>query len=182
MGIDLYCNNKTVGCSYSSWNRIRKYILIATHRYIIEYLNNIITNEITHECYDKEEYLSECKKHLTMFNTIFNNGNEVSINEFISNVFLSKEVWGDLFIKYDINGIYVLCHKNDCEGYYSPGNALDICKLLELIKNTNEEYFKEKGVYDIIYVNDENPIDECFCSIYHLFEESWKTNKRITIC
>lgn len=181
MGVDFYCNNKTFGFSYSTWNYIRKYVLVATHRYISNYLNNIITNEIVPEDEDKEEYLSEYKKHLTRFNIIFNNGNELSVDEFISNVFINKDVWGDIFIEYDINGIYVLCHKSDCEGYYSPGNALDICKLLELIKKINEEYFKEKGVYDIIYNNDEISIDNYFCSVYQLFEESWKTNKRITI-
>ena len=127
---------------------------------------------------DKDHYLTWAKKNLTRFNNIFNNGNEISVDEFISNAFLEREVWGDIFIEYDIYGIYALCHKSDNEGYYSPGNALDICKLLELIKDINEDYFKQEGIYDLLYGEDN---DKCYPSINKFFEESWKTNNRITI-
>jgi hypothetical protein len=40
----------------------------------------------------------------------------------------------DALIYFDIGGLYSFCNKNDCEGFYSPGNSVDICKLFDLIE------------------------------------------------
>lgn len=74
------------------------------------------------------------------------------------------------FNYFEINGLLALCNQNDCDGYYSPGNSLDICNLLNKIK---EFIFKNSIIYEQIYVNKNN--------LYDLFEESHKTNSKVII-
>jgi hypothetical protein len=40
----------------------------------------------------------------------------------------------DLLIYFGVGGVYALCNKMDCEGYYSVGNSYDILELFKLIK------------------------------------------------
>ena len=51
-------------------------------------------------------------------NTIFNNGNEISVDEFISNAFLEREVWGDLFIEYDIKNFQAMNLSMASDGFH----------------------------------------------------------------
>ena len=44
---------------------------------------------------------------------------------------------------FNFTGIYALVNKEDCESYYSCGNAYDICNLLETIDNTiDKEHYE----------------------------------------
>ena len=44
---------------------------------------------------------------------------------------------------FNFTGIYALVNKEDCEAYYSFGNAYDICNLLETIdENIDKEYYE----------------------------------------
>ena len=71
-------------------------------------------------------------------------------------------------IYFNIGGLYTLCNKSDCEGYYSVGNSYDILHLITLIKP-----FINKD-YDCLYEN----ID----IIEKIFQESIKKNKIVIIC
>lgn len=92
----------------------------------------------------------------------------------------------DSFIHFDVNGVISLCNKNDCEGYYSSGNSLDIINLLDLIKNHIQNTDKE--IYNMIYLVEtggDNYFSEengYFGNIYNLFKTSYEKNKKIFIC
>jgi hypothetical protein len=74
------------------------------------------------------------------------------------------------FNYFEINGLLALCNQNDCDGYYSPGNSLDICNLLNKIKDV---VVNNVIVYEQIYKTNNN--------LYELFEESYKTNSKVII-
>ena len=79
-------------------------------------------------------------------------------------------------IYFDIGGLYSLCNKSDCEGFYSVGNSIDICKLFDLI----EPFIKlnDEDKHSAIYVSGTG----FYCkSLYELFKESATQNKKITI-
>jgi hypothetical protein len=71
----------------------------------------------------------------------------------------------NLFIRFDIGGIWAIMNKQDDIGYYSPGNALDI---LIMIKNVTE------------HLDDEN-VQERIHSISKVLIHSGKTWKPIQI-
>ena len=63
---------------------------------------------------------------------------------------------------FNFTGIYAVVNKEDCETYYSCGNAYDICNLLETIDdNIDKEYYetimKAKSVFEHSY-NTNEPI------------------------
>ena len=75
--------------------------------------------------------------------------------------------YNDFFIHYEIAGLFALNKKRDCSGYYSVGNAYDICELFSKI----EPFMKP---------DEENP--NRFTEIYEIFKESVSTKTRVTIC
>ena len=60
-----------------------------------------------------------------------------------------------------LGGLHTLCAQFDCEGYYTPGNSMDICILFDILyhKNTRSKHLQE---------------------LYDIFEYSW-TNKELVI-
>ena len=46
----------------------------------------------------------------------------------------------DVFIHYGLGGLFVLCNKTDCDGYYSVGNSVDICDLFKKIRDCMDEF------------------------------------------
>ena len=76
---------------------------------------------------------------------------------------------------FDIGGLFALCNQSDCEGYYTPGNSLDICSLFDKIK----PFVKKYSVYDDIYENARNFHNK---SVYEVFEHSYKTLNKVIIC
>lgn len=71
--------------------------------------------------------------------------------------------------KFDISGLYALCNQSDCEGFYSPGNAMDICCLFDKI----EPFVKKYNCYSCIY-NNEN-------RLYDVFKHSYMSGRKIII-
>jgi hypothetical protein len=76
---------------------------------------------------------------------------------------------------FEIGGLLALCNQSDCEGYYTPGNSLDICILFDKI----EPFVKKYDCYSCIYGN----IDEDNWSnkLYDVFEYSYKNCKKVII-
>ena len=90
------------------------------------------------------------------------------INKIWENYFI------DLLIEFGVGGIYALCNKSDCEGFYSVGNAYDIHELLNtirpfLLKNTKDLESSDNWLYDVA--------DE----LIELFQESIEKKKIIMI-
>ena len=61
-----------------------------------------------------------------------------------------------------LNGLHVLCMQFDCEGYYTPGNSMDICIL-----------------FDIIYPEESR--SKHLQTLYELFDFSWKMKTLVII-
>ena len=179
MGVDFYCNEKHFGCSYSGWNTIRMFVLKATFNYLYDVISKDRNDELS-----EEEQEEETVKNLFTIKSIFENGAVSNVDKFIRNC--NNNDYGlYLFTKYNANGIYALINKSDCEGKYSPGNALDICILLDAIKTYYDiESESNKVDYDVIYDQEyyaKNWGSKYVC-VYKLFEESWKSGKHINIC
>lgn len=188
MGVDFYCGDITFGCSYGSWNDLRGTIIRATFDYIQDkfqreeelYKNitdkedkNYIGEGSTYNCYknDIKNFINLMGKMIST--NVFGTNN--AVNNFIS---LCKSLpYVNALIYFDIGGLYALCNKNDCEGYYSVGNSIDICQLFDLI-----EPFIEKinaNWHSAIYKVEGRPMDN---RLYDLFKESATKNKKISIC
>jgi hypothetical protein len=70
-------------------------------------------------------------------------------------------------------GLYALCYKSDCDGFYSPGNSLDICILLDKLKETFERYIIDDDEYRSIYNSE--------YGVYSVFDTSYKTLHNVWI-
>jgi hypothetical protein len=176
MGIDLTCDNKNFSCSYSSWHNIRAELVEAT----FAYLEDIIANQTKGIDEERLEYsvFGHLKQYITEIReqcASFEN-DKPPINPFallyskrtIFNAF--SEHLGDLcfiniLIQFGVGGIYTLCNKSDCEGFYSVGNSYDICELLNVIKPFT---IKNKDNLD----DEENYIYRCTYKLLDLFQES----------
>jgi hypothetical protein len=75
------------------------------------------------------------------------------------------------FNYFEIGGLIALCRQNDCDGYYTPGNSLDICILFDIIKDT--VMMHNIFIYDCIYIAKNN--------LYDLFQESYTTVNKVII-
>ncbi len=123
MGVDFLCDEFSYHCSYGNWDKMRVELLRATVKYLetsdipLKRLNN--HNEQV-PYYDIVDGFLSHKDDLT------------SIGVFMQ---MSHEVkdFDNTLIYFDVYGLHALLKKNDCEGVYSPGNAVDICKLIELV-------------------------------------------------
>lgn len=93
--------------------------------------------------------------------------------------------WLDALTYFEINGLHTLCNKRDCEGYYSPGNSIDICHLLDLIKpfvKVNDEYIYGRIYEDNYKLDSQSPNSFTIYNLYGLFTESATKRLIITIC
>ena len=75
---------------------------------------------------------------------------------------------------FDMGGLFALCNQSDCEGYYTPGNSLDICSLFDKI----EPFVKNYKCYYCIYTKE----GRLFNTLYKVFEHSYKTLCKVSIC
>jgi hypothetical protein len=187
MGVDFYCGDFTFGCSYGGWNELRKLVIKSTFDYIQDKfqkdfeLYNSITDEeddnyigdgSAYNCYKKaiikiiETMQTSCEKNVF--------GLDNTINNFI--VITKNLTYVDALIYFDIGGLYSLCNKCDCDGFYSVGNSIDICQLFDLIKSFIK--INNEGTYSSIYNTESRYYGQC---LYELFKESKTQNKKITI-
>jgi hypothetical protein len=187
MGVDFYCGDVAFGCSYGGWNELRKLVIKSTFDYIqdkfkkdFEAYNNIDDEEDEHYIGDGSVY--NCYKNdiikiiLSMSDPEDKNifGLDNQVNNFI--VITRNLNYIDALIYFDIGGLYSLCNKSDCDGFYSVGNSIDICKLFDLI----EPFVKlnDENWHLAIYNREYRTYDNC---LYDLFKESAIKNKKIRI-
>ena len=163
MGIDIYCDDKTFSCSHNYWYKIKTNIVKAT----IDYIKDKITKDkeaFTTEDINDENYIgvgSYYEYYMNNINEIINEINEVNKNNFY---YVNMDMQLDNTIKvfmsfasefknlsalnyFGLGGLFALCNQSDSEGYYTPGNSLDICLLLDKIKF----YMKKYEGYNCIY-------------------------------
>jgi hypothetical protein len=175
MGIDLYCSDKTFGCSYGTWFNVRNTLIEATFEYIVVHLG------ITKYDADIEElgamsalklYIEKIKNGVILKDNVLGKESNL-IDQFI--IYSRQLEFVDLLIQFGIGGIYTLCNKSDCEGFYSVGNSYDICDLLKVVKPF---LLKNKD-----NINDqENWLYGCIDEVINVFKESVEKKLIVKIC
>lgn len=174
MGVDFQCGEASFGCSYKNWNEIRRTIILASLDYIEDKF--LKDNELYKNIKEGDEnWIGEGSKYYSYMKDINN----------LKNVFVLKtEQPLNIFIKtcynlsclnalnyFELGGLFALCNQTDCEGYYTPGNSLDICYLFDRIEPFVKKYDDYNNIYNKEYDN----------RLYDVFEYSYKTLTRVTI-
>lgn len=175
MGVDFYCGDVTFGCSYGYWNDIRIEIIKATFAYIQD------KHEKDNESYGDVPEDGKGSNYYVYMKDLIEMKSKV-LSPQIPEMFIPMQMSVlDLFVKtcnfncvnalnkFGVGGLFALCNKSDCEGYYTPGNALDICELFNRVKS-----FVQKGEYYSSIYDEEG-------GIYEVFECSYKTLNNVVI-
>jgi len=170
MGVDFYCGDIKFGCSYGQWGDIRKEIILATIDYIQDKYekDKELYGNLSEDLMEMKSFLLVQKSSKNVFGIEMDN----TLHNFI--VLCNNFQFINCLNRFDIGGLFALCNQSDCEGYYTPGNSLDICSLFDRI----EPFVKKYSCYDCIY----NKEGRMFNRIYDVFEESYKTMKKLSIC
>lgn len=168
----MIAGSKSRGMSYHGWSDFRNQIITIAFMHLqkkIESANE--TSEVEEPTYREVEIAQDLCKEMTT-----NNHNTEDIFYiFLGKMLASPDSKLNALINFDLGGLYALCLKNDCQGYYSAGNSLDICNMFDLLKEDIKKY--DERLYEVIY--------ECKSdddTIYSIFEESWKKNIPVCIC
>ena len=186
MGVDFTCDTKTFGCSYSGWHYFRNLIIGATLAYLDDFLSKQKYEEDTYEF----SAMNNLKKGVASIRstavkissenkTIFGmdlgkRPVEECLLKALAIEINSNSWFGELLIEYGLGGIWALCNKSDCEGFYSVGNAYDICDLFSLIRDfTLENNFDIDAPENIIY--------RSIHQIERVFQESLKKKRIVSI-
>jgi hypothetical protein len=141
MNIGFICNKKSFECCCSTWNRLRNICVMATFAYLTDFLAHEIFDEYDQPVANElQDFMQTVKKKANELATskykmrrqIDETSNDCLLESLIINVSANAE-FGDWLIKFGAAGIYALCNKTDSVGYYSVGNSVDICDLLNKI-------------------------------------------------
>lgn len=183
MDIDLYCDKKSFCTSYSGWNEIRANTIKITIKYIQkkfkEYIDKNNLEDYDEDSIDNSSYwyymnvIKELINEMDEIETAKKFVSEVNIDNTIS-IFIHQCYNLNLvnaFNYFEIGGLIALCNQNDCDGYYTPGNSLDICVLFDIIKDTFMMH--NIFIYDYIYTSKNN--------LYDVFQESYTTVNKVII-
>lgn len=170
MGLCLICKSKSWYSSYSNVHEMRRIFIEGALAYLneLEYKSDH-NNEFIQSPFDLE--LSKEKEEQQGVN-FFNNEKQQLIY-FIKSL-LSPLHEQTLPISYDpwtktpyslyyfgLCGLKILVNHSDCDGYYSPGDSLNIIELYSRIKKYLSSDYKD---------------------LISLFEESYETKSYITFC
>lgn len=135
MGFDISCIDESFSCGYIHWNTIRTTVIEAT----LDYIKHYISLNPPHENTNDEFYQNE----IILFMEKIIENKEDSVDALI---YFCNLVKLDLLIQFGVGGLYALCNKGDCDGYYSVGNSYDICHLFTLIK----PFIQDQEIYHSI--------------------------------
>ena len=186
MGIDITCNEKSFSCGYGSWNKIRIATIIATAEYLkylkttnqfeertypyvsLEIINEFMSELISYgkEPKQEQEQEQDVEQEQEQEQDVKQEQNLVGL--FLGNCTLELI---DVLIFFGLGGLFSLCNKSDCEGYYSVGNAYDICELFHLIRPFLIENLDSPDNYANVITQIED-----------VFKESVEISQKILIC
>lgn len=180
MGIDLVCNEKSFGCSYSNWSRLRNAFVRATFAYLEDFFARETYDEDTTE-FDGKIRLLECiqivrDRAVSISGSIHTDVLGYSLGELLHDecylesllTTLRCDKWlGELLIMFGVCGIFALCNKHDSDGFYSVGNSMDICELFQKIR----PYILENKCMEEPFLQD----------LFDLFEESVEKKRIVRI-
>jgi hypothetical protein len=124
MGVQLDCGDVSISCSYGTWNDIRFFIAKACLEHFIEITKDVETNV--------GDISTHYHSHLLDFIESIKKRKPESIVDFLSEIDAYET--HNTLIFFGMNGLYKLIAKSDCEGFYSPGDSMDIGNMLILIE------------------------------------------------
>jgi hypothetical protein len=124
MGVQFDCGEVSISCGYGTWNEIRFFIAKASLDYFIE-----ITKEVDPT---ERDISTQYHCHLLELIESIQKRNPESIVDFLSAI--EDYDMHNTLIFFGMNGLYKLIAKSDCEGFYSPGDSMDIGNMLILIE------------------------------------------------
>lgn len=152
--------------SYGNWKSIREIIIKISFSQVQLMINDTKKSND----YAEEIYSQIMKK---MIKNIFSHKLEegTSLAEILC-LYMHNPLNLDALIYYELGGLYALCNKRDNEGYYTPGNSLDICNLLDEIELSVKKY--NSSLYDAIYAENKDNVYDCF-------KRSFENNANIMI-
>lgn len=163
MEINVHDDNKEVNFSYGNWKSMREIIVKISFFHLESILNN--PKNKGHKLHEKIMR--------NLIKSMFGQKLEpdTNLSELVT-VYMHNSFNLDALIYYEMGGLYALCNKRDNEGYYTPGNSLDICNLLDEIEESVKSY--NASLYDAIYGENKD-------SIYNYFKSSCENNMNIMI-
>jgi len=172
--MELICDNEHWSCCYSTWSKIKNDCVKATFAYIQQFIKNNtirIDNEERRQQIKILEYIDKINAHKSENELIYNSNLNI-ISGFLDECKHIEFI--DLLVKFGVSGLYALCYKCDCEGYYSVGNAYDICDLFSIIHDfTLENNFDIDAPENIIY--------RSINQIERVFQESLQKKRIVSI-
>ena len=155
MGIHIYCKTSFLKIDYSSsytyYNELREYIMTVFTNFLSDWLNN-------NTFIEGESFEFYFHKNLQKLIIEINNVKNPDIDEYIN---ILKKYNNELSC-FGFYGIIAFICKQDCEAYWSVGNAFDINYLFEQINYYIEEQYLNsisivKKVFDYS-IHEQEPI------------------------
>lgn len=190
MDITIVCDDIDFRCSYSYWNKIRTNIIKASIDYIS---NKFIRDKYLYTTTDVDDekyigigsYYDYYKGNIENMITVINEGNKM--NFYYVNMDMQLDNTIKNFMKqtvefknlsslnyFELGGLFALCNLSDFEGYYTPGNSLDICLLLDKIKFYMKKYEGYNSIYNMNIVLGN--------TIYDIFKNSHTKLINVSLC
>jgi hypothetical protein len=150
MGVDFICGSLSLKIGYGRFDAVKASVIRATVIYLREYVQI-------------DSYLEQTSRQ-TILDVLYDVQEGLQITE------LYKTEIIDIMTHFGIVGLYAFFNKNDCDAEYSPGNSLDICILLDRLRDI---LIKTDINSDVIY-----EYDNC---LYNIFEKSYLTMNNVLI-
>jgi len=119
MGVLFVCGDFDYSCAYGSWSIVRMEIFRATLRYM-------------KDC--QKEYKKEDRRRYDIIRHILSYKNEMTDVDKMLEMFNQYPEWIELLKVMDLHGMFVLMDHPDDQGYYTPGNAMDILITIKIIE------------------------------------------------
>lgn len=168
MEIDLHKYKIDLDFSYGNWKSIREIIIKISFFHI-----QSILNDTKNKVQDNEENIYEKIMRNLVTNILGQHVKtpDTTLAELVT-IYMHNSLNLDAIIHYEMGGLYALSNKRDYEGYYTPGNSLDICNLFDEIEETVKHY--NSSLYDAIYSENKE-------SIYNSFKRGYENNSNIII-
>jgi hypothetical protein len=182
MGVTFRCGNVSFSCSYGSWNQLRIEVIMAAKAYLQDRFQKDIElygklQEDDDDWIGKGSYYASYKADLEeMFLPLATSRDPVLT--FVQQARLFQNM--NALHHFGLGGLFALCNQSDCEGFYTPGNSLDICYLFDVL----EPYFVGSTWHDHwrdqVYSKNEDL--HCYNdSVYEVFFTSHQTMKNVCI-
>ena len=152
MGVLFICDTAEYSCAYGSWNNIRMGLLSASLRYLQHLVRGVDASDPT--AYKAIQLILNEKYKMT------------DVDRFIEIVDSHGHDMVDGMNYLNIGGLWVIMNKRDDEGYYTPGNALDILILIKQVKSFVDKKDIKERLYSVKKVLNHSVVTKQYIKIW----------------